>query len=151
MAPGAPCTPFSRMGKGMGEDDPVFQVHDHYYEVIPEYADFLLLENVTEYGMEQMVHSKLGKNWGCVALAIDPRIFGLGCARARNYCLAFKKAMFRLNPNISVGQCIEALKARPVMDANNFFYLKTVPLSRAITMTTSDEALLELVIRYKVS
>lgn len=59
---GAPCTPFSPMGTGEGEESVVFQVHKKYYDMIGQYADILVVENVTEYNMAETLPRYLGRD-----------------------------------------------------------------------------------------
>lgn len=63
-------------------------------------------------------------------MSVDPRCFGLGCARARSYGIAWKKSMFTWNQNISLERLIGALQARPIMLANDFFFLSDIPSSK---------------------
>ena len=128
--PGAPCTPFSSMGLGQGEGDEVFKVHEKYYSEVGSSADVAILENVPECTMKEHTRRELGSSWDSEAMPIDPRIFGLGCARARLYGVAWKKHMYQWDPSISLEMIIDALKARPVMAANSFFYLSKTPSVR---------------------
>lgn len=115
------------MGNCEGEDDPVFQVHQKYYEEAPSFADIIFLENVVEYKLQQTASSQLGPQWSVQALSVDPRLFGLGCARARTYGIAIKKSMHTWSKSITLTSVIEALKAQPMMKADDFFFLTKVP------------------------
>lgn len=135
--PGAPCTPFSNMGLGQGEDDEVFTVHKKYYSEVGSSADVAVLENVPECSMKEHTQHELGCSWDIETMPIDPRLFGLGCSRARLYGLAWKKDMYQWNPSITLAQIIDALKARPVMTANSFFYLSKTP---SLRLTEAEES-----------
>ena len=135
MPSGQPCTPFSRMGKQLGRDDPVFQVHEKYYEELPHFAELAVLENVTEYNMQDMVASHLGRSWKCHTSKVDPRNFGLGCARARSYAIVFNGRHLKWDDRCPLSCTLHNLRARPSMQAPDFFYL-TKP---AASLTLSDD------------
>lgn len=50
------------MGTGEGEESVVFQVHKKYYDMIGQYADILVVENVTEYNMAETLPRYLGRD-----------------------------------------------------------------------------------------
>lgn len=132
---GQPCTPFSRMGKLLGQDDPVFQVHEKYYAEVRHHADLAVLENVPEYNMQDMVASHLGRSWPCHTLKVDPRNFGLGCARARSYAITFNEKRLKWDDSCPLSWTLHNLRARPAMQACDFFYL-TKPRA---SLSSSDD------------
>jgi len=109
------------MGKGEQHNDPKYVCHQKYYELAPRVADLILLENVPEYNVEEVVRRELGNTWKCVSAVVDPRLFGFGTSRARVYGLAWKKGCFIEDPGFPLLRTLEALKARPMMMAKNFF------------------------------
>lgn len=127
---GLPCQPYSRMGKGEQHNDPKYVCHQKYYELAPRVADLILLENVPEYNVEEVVRRELGNTWKCVSAVVDPRLFGFGTSRARVYGLAWKKGCFIEDPGFPLLRTLEALKARPMMMAKNFFWQKNCPPSK---------------------
>jgi hypothetical protein len=86
--------------------------------------------------MKEHTRRELGSSWDSEAMPIDPRIFGLGCARARLYGVAWKKHMYQWDPSISLEMIIDALKARPVMAANSVFYWSKTP---SVRLTEAEE------------
>lgn len=114
------------MGKGLKKVDPVFKCHEKFYSVAED-ADILLLENVPEYPIEDMVRDELGAEWTAVSAKVDPRHFGLGCARPRIYGIAWRHALFRWNSQYPLESILDALKARPRMTANDYYFLDCPP------------------------
>ena len=133
---GPPCTPFSPMGLGEGEDDVVFKVHEKHYDVVGDIADMLVTENVPESQLQATLNRYLGADWATQTVNLDPRLFGLGCARARSYAISFKRSMFKLNETISVERVIGALMAQPVMEADDYFFLSKTP---SIKLTEAED------------
>ena len=123
-SPGAPCTPFSRMGLGRKEDDPVFMCHEKFYKEVPTLADIALLENVPEYQQEKMVETRLGSEWGSWTTVLDPRLFGFGCARPRIYTICWRKKHFSQDPRFKFQDILDCLKARPTLTADDYWFLK---------------------------
>lgn len=115
------------MGTGEGVASEKYIVHRKYYETVPTQADVLIIENVPEYRMEEIIKHELGPGWGCFAMTIDPRIFGLGTSRPRVYGICWKKSSVRVDPAFDLTSIIEGLKALPRMSANDFFFQKMAP------------------------
>ena len=115
------------MGERNGTNDVVFKVHEKYYKVVGFYADLLVLENVVEYKMETTASQHLGDEWSVKAFSVDPRLFGLGCARARTYGIAIRKSKLVWSTKISIEKVLEALKQQPLMQADDFFFLHKTP------------------------
>ena len=82
------CTIFSKMGGQLGVDDPRFPTHSSYYKQMKRIHSVLLVENVPEY-QSDIPSSELGPSWTTEDEVIDPRNFGVPCARARRYFLAY--------------------------------------------------------------
>lgn len=125
--PGGPCTPFSPMGLGEGENDVVFECHKKYYETVGDVADLAICENVKESKLEETMSRYLGVAWDVKASCVDPRLFGLGCARARCYGIGWKKSSYEWSKLISLERVLGALKAQPVMKADDYFFLTKTP------------------------
>ena len=125
---GAPCTPYSKMGNQQREDDPVYQTHKKFYDLSAnDGTQVLLLENVPEYNMKEQIQSQMGPTWAYAMAKVDPRNFGLGCARPRCYALAWNTEKVQWTLNVSLETLLTALFARPVMDALSYFTLKLQP------------------------
>ena len=69
----------------------------------------------------------LGVAWDVKASCVDPRLFGLGCARARCYGIGWKKSSYEWSKLISLERVLGALKAQPVMKADDYFFLTKTP------------------------
>ena len=118
-----------------GEMDEKFQVHKKYWDQAPKVADILLIENVTEYELEKYVERFLGPEYESLVARVDPRLWGFGCARPRVYGLVWHKACGQWNASFPFEEILRALKAEPVMKAQDFFYLETPPRK----LTPGDE------------
>eukprot|EP00435_Cladocopium_sp_Y103_P033139 s810_g8.t1 len=115
------------MGLGEGENDVVFECHKKFYENVGDISDIAICENVKESNLEQTMHTYLGAAWDVKACCVDPRLFGLGCARARCYGIGWKKSQYEWNKVISLERLLGALKAQPVMTADSYFFLTKTP------------------------
>lgn len=116
------------MGNQQREDDPVYQTHKKFYDLsLKDGTEVLVLENVPEYDMKQQIQSQMGPTWECALAKIDPRHFGLGCARPRCYALAWDSKKVHWTLNASLETLLAALFARPMMDALSYFTLKLQP------------------------
>ena len=116
------------MGNQQREEDPVYQTHKKFYDLSStDGTEVLLLENVPEYDMKEQVQSQMGPTWDSAMAKIDPRHFGLGCARPRCYALAWDTKKVQWTLNVSLESLLTALFARPMMDALSYFTLKLQP------------------------
>lgn len=115
------------MGLGRKKSDPVFQCHRHFYQEVASQADILLLENVPEYNLKEIVREELGDSYECVCQKIDPRVYGMGCARPRFYGIAWRRGEYRWNTSFPFEMILDALKARPRMFAMDYWYLDIQP------------------------
>ena len=115
------------MGLGEGENDVVFGCHKKYYETVGDVADLAVCENVKECKLKQTMSHYLGAAWDVNESCVDPRLFGLGCARARSYGIGWKKACYQWSKLISLERVLEALKAQPMMKADDYFFLTKTP------------------------
>ena len=123
--PGPPCTPFSAMGNRTGEQHKAYESHLKFYDNIKSQADLIILENVTEYD-EKTAAELLGTAWKTKSLCLDPRLFGCPTARARIFIAAWRPAMLTWNKSFDFAEVISAMKARPVMSIEKYFW-KTLP------------------------
>lgn len=114
------------MGDCERENSWKFKTHERYHESVHSgsIADLLVLENVPEYNMKEFCSRYLGSGWGCITTVIDPRLLGFGNSRARVYGLVWKKSVLKPDPKYDLMAIIEAVKARPMMNAMSFYYLK---------------------------
>lgn len=134
-APGAPCQPFSRMGKGEGMDDPKFSTHNAMYAQMSRNTDIILLENVPECDLVTMMKHKLGKGWSIRAVKIDPRHFGCGCSRPRIYALGWKKSRVSWDNRFNFEEILSLLMATPRLKAEDYWFLSREPS----TLTASED------------
>ena len=86
----------------------------------------MILENVTEYPFEDMIKKRL-PGWDCATRRVDPRHFGLGTARRRAYCGAWRRSLYRWSAAITLDGVLDALMARSRMGATDYFTLSLPP------------------------
>ena len=90
------------MGCQLGLDDPRFLTHRSYYEQMEQIHNILLVENVPEYGSD-IPCSELGPSWITEDEVVDPRNFGVPCARARRYFLAWNTDKVKCRDDVCSG------------------------------------------------
>lgn len=114
------------MGLRKKEADVKHRVHEHYYSHAKESADIHIIENVTEYQLQDYVDLHFGNvGWDSRIVKLDPRCFGYGCARPRIYGIIWNVAyMGQWNPDFPFLEVLSALQARPCMTADDFFWSK---------------------------
>lgn len=117
------------MGKQLKEEDAKFKVHRAYWAQAAESAEIHIIENVTEYQLEDYVQRFLGPTWECFAAKVDPRLWGFATSRPRVYGIAWNTSKLEQDVNFPFEQVIEALRARPVMTAADFAWM-SLPKSR---------------------
>ena len=117
------------MGLRKGEADIKHKVHEKYYSDATESADIHIIENVTEYNLQAYVTQHFGNvEWECRIVKIDPRIFGFGCARPRIYGVIWNVAyMGPWKPDFPFLEVLGALRARPSMVAQDFYWMNLAP------------------------
>ena len=77
---------FSKMGKKMGICGKSWKLHKSFYARLKKSPySVVVIENVPEYLLE-LVKAELadhddGDHWSFDSCVLDPRIFGMGCAR----------------------------------------------------------------------
>ena len=75
---------FSKMGKKQGIHGKSWKLHKRFYRRLRK-SNFrvVVIENVPEYMLELVKNelNKRGQQWSFDSCVIDPRIFGMGCAR----------------------------------------------------------------------
>ena len=125
MLAGPVCISFSMMGKRLQTADPAYQTHKAHYSWASSCHDILIVENVCEYDQE-LVQKELGRGWRIAAAKVDPRILGLGAARARVYMLAWRASKFTWSGEINVQDFFDTLTSKVMLDASSYFW-KTSP------------------------
>ena len=139
---GAPCTPFSKMGNMMMEQDPVYQTHEKFYDMSSQDGtQVMVLENVPEYGIEQQVRANMGSHWKVRCAKVDPRHFGMGTARPRHYGIAWDSRKVTWNPDMTLESILTSLYARPMMNALSYFTLKALPCTLSEAEDTSAKSI----------
>lgn len=75
---------FSKMGRRMQTNGASWKLHKKFYRRLRK-SNFrvVVIENVPEYLLELVKKelNKLRQQWSFDSCVIDPRIFGMGCAR----------------------------------------------------------------------
>lgn len=133
------------MGLRGHETDPVYATHEQFYDLSSDDGTaVMLLENVPEYQMEEMVHSHMGPQWTVETACIDPRHFGMGCARPRRYGIAWDRTKVCWRKNMSFQAILLSMFAQPMMDALSYFTKKAQPA----TLTESEDTCIVIIVIY---
>lgn len=118
---------FSMMGKREREKSSQFILHQSYFEKFAPSQEILLLENVTEYS-EALVLQCLNKGhpgtWKLTSVRLDPRLLGMGCARARVFMVAYRKNEYAWTKKFTLQQFVECLCSQPTMTFDSYFWSK---------------------------
>jgi len=122
------------MGNRLKTADPSFATHTAYYENVASDQDINIIENVPEYE-EGIAKKALGPAWDIKAMKLDPRILGLGVARARIYMVAIRKSKLRWKPNFSMEAFLDAMTSQVSMVATDYWW-KKLPCQK---LSPSDE------------
>lgn len=123
---GPVCTDFSMMGSRKKEESPGFRTHQAYYKEVAPSNDIVVIENVVEYP-ESIVKRELGPAWEVRSWRIDPRIFGLGTARARVYMIAIRINKLAWIGGFNVQDFFEAISAQVALSASDYFWMDLPP------------------------
>lgn len=123
------------MGKRRGAQDPIYLTHKRFYSDVASDQDLILVENVTEYS-EKHVQDELGSAFALTSVKIDPRIFGMGVARARIYIIAIRKSKLQWRKGFSIKDFLDSLTSRMILSASSYFW-KKLPSQR---LSESDES-----------
>lgn len=131
LAQGPICVPFSMMGRRKKTADPSFATHVSFFENIAVDQDCNIIENVTEYD-EQIVKDALPA-FSVTAVKVDPRVFGLGVARARIYIIAIRRSKLRWKPGFCLEDFMDSVTAQVTLQSTDYFWKKLPPqnLSRS--------------------
>ena len=119
---GPVCVAHSSMGKMLREQDPRFRTHTFYYACMRRLCDAVLLENVPGYRVE-VAQSHLGPEWETRHAIIDPRIFGVPCARTRLYIIAWKRSKLEWRQGADMSEIIDILARRVVTCAKACWWM----------------------------
>ena len=130
------------MGNRLKRGDPSIQTHDAYYENVASEQDVNIVENVPEYEKEmETVKATLGPGWDVSAVKLDPRVFGLGVARARIYIVAIRTSKLQWKPQFSMQEFIDAMTSQVSLVATDYWWKK---LPRQI-LSPADETWLHFI------
>ena len=111
------------MGNREKEHGVQHQTHVAYYRHVRESGTSVaVIENVPEYE-EKVVKNELGKGWDLTSVRLDPRCFGLGCARARVFMLCWRTDKVRWVSPFTLQSFVGVLLSRAVMKAGDYFFL----------------------------
>ncbi|CAK9071611.1 unnamed protein product [Durusdinium trenchii] len=119
------------MGRRKKTADPSFATHVSFFENIAVDQDCNIIENVTEYD-EQIVKDALPA-FSVTAVKVDPRVFGLGVARARIYIIAIRRSKLRWKPGFCLEDFMDSVTAQVTLQSTDYFWKKLPPqnLSRS--------------------
>lgn len=127
------------MGKrGRDSDAATWSTHVAYFEHVAPAHECLIVENVPEYS-EMLVLKclkKSGYSWQAKSLRIDPRVLGLGCARARLYMVIFRTDIFRWEPNFTLEQLVDCLAGQVALSAGSYYWAKLPPVKLSTAQET---------------
>lgn len=115
------------MGLKRGNQDHKFVAHKDFYEGCESQCEMVLIENVTEYMVDEIVAQELSGEWSCKSFRIELRLFGIAAARPRCYAIAWKTSCFKLSKHFNFEDVMDCLQAKPRMSARDFFYLPHIP------------------------
>ena len=111
------------MGNREKEKGIQHQTHVSYYKHVRESnASVAVIENVPEYE-EALVKKELGKGWDLDSVRLDPRCFGLGCARARVFIVCWRTNKVRWVSPFTLRSFVGLLRSRAVMKAGDYFFM----------------------------
>eukprot|EP00435_Cladocopium_sp_Y103_P022441 s2836_g5.t1 len=131
------------MGSRLERNDPSIETHDAYYDNVASEQDVNIVENVPEYEKEvKRVKASLGPGWNVLAVKLDPRVFGLGVARARIYIVAIRTSKLRWKPKFSMQEFIDALTSQVCLVATDYWWKNLPPQ----ILSPSDETWLHFFI-----
>ncbi|CAE7323060.1 unnamed protein product, partial [Symbiodinium sp. CCMP2592] len=134
---GAPCTSYSVMGLRKKSKDKVMKTHRRYFRQCYQVLDAYLFENVCEYDLKQL---RLPKSWKQQSVRVDPRTFGLGCARARLYVIAYNTEKVCWSQDVPCfADMVACLAARPCLGAGDYFCDRN---ANASSLTQSEASVL---------
>ena len=120
---GPVCIAWSMMGRRRKTADPAFQTHTSFYENFAVDEDLNIIENVTEYGIE-IVEQALGPAFAVRKVQLDPRILGLGAARARIFIVAIRRSKLRWKKDFDLTQFIDCLTAQVALHSGDYCWQK---------------------------
>ncbi|CAE6969816.1 unnamed protein product [Symbiodinium sp. CCMP2592] len=107
------------MGLRKKSKDKVMKTHRRYFRQCYQVLDAYLFENVCEYDLKQL---RLPKSWKQQSVRVDPRTFGLGCARARLYVIAYNTEKVCWSQDVPCfADMVACLAARPCLGAGDYF------------------------------
>ena len=135
---GAPCTSYSLIGLRKKARDKVMATHRRFFGQCYQVSDAYIFENVCEYDLKQL---RLPKSWKQQHVRVDPRTFGLGCARARLYVIAYNTEKVRWSQDMPrFSDIVACLAARPCLGAGDYFSDRN---AKASSLTVPEAAVLK--------
>ena len=115
------------MGLRRKEFGPSAAVHEAHYKNQSASDNWILvIENVPEYE-ERVVRTSLkpANLWSITHVKLDPRLLGLGTARARVFYVCWRKDKLQWNaPFGSLMSFVECLRARVTLSAMDYLYMQ---------------------------
>ena len=111
------------MGNREKENGIQHQTHVAYYKHVRESeTSVAVIENVPEYE-EKIVKKELGKGWDLTSVRLDPRCFGLACARARVFILCWRTDKVKWVSPFTLKSFVGVLLSRVAMNAGDYFFM----------------------------
>lgn len=119
------------MGRREREQGAAFQTHRAYFENTAPKQDVLIIENVPEYS-ESLVMTHLQKYCGDVfalhSIRLDPRMLGMGAARARVFMVCYNKKVLRwIDERFTLTDLVKCLASKQLLTAEHYFWAKIPP------------------------
>lgn len=116
------------MGRRQKTADPQFQTHVAYVDNVAVEQDLNIIENVTEYDVE-IVWQALGPAFQVSSLKLDPRVLGLGCARARVYIVAIKHSKLRWVDGFTLTDFVDSITSQVALGSGDYWW-KSLPAQK---------------------
>ena len=120
------------MGRRLQTADPLYQIHEAYYKNVAVDQDVNIIENVPEYHVQLVRNSLHG--FHVTDFKLDPRIFGMGTARARVYLVCIRSTKLKWKKGWCWQTFLDALTANKVLVSGDYWW-RTLPSQ---TLSQSD-------------
>ena len=120
------------MGRRLQTADPLYQTHEAYYKNVAVDQDVNIIENVPEYHVQLVRNSLHG--FHVTDFKLDPRIFGMGTARARVYLVCIRSTKLKWKKGWCWQTFLDALTANKVLVSGDYWW-RTLPSQ---TLSQSD-------------
>lgn len=139
------------MGRRAKEMGPSAVVHAAFYKHMRESdTSLLIVENVPEYEerivRNSLVVSGMASKWELLSVRLDPRILGLGCARARVFIVAYRSDRLRWVAPWTLQDFVGCLSSKVHMTAKDYFWMD-LPKAK---LSASNDTCMHLILEWNV-